>query len=158
MELVLVIDPGERIGWAVGVITDGQYKPDLLDVTGHGIMESKDFLLALNKSIDKYDTVIVETWRLQPGYQDKFVGSDFPTVQVIGAIRFLSWLYPRIKIVWQNPAKKGTGKIYAKHHLPLVADLLDRLPKSHDDAHDGDAIEHLVAYYFNTRIKVKANE
>lgn len=149
MELVLVIDPGERIGWAVARIDDDEG----LVIMDHGIMDSKEFLLALNKSIDKYDTVIVETWRLQPGYQDKFVGSDFPTVQVIGAIRFLSWLYPNIKIVWQNPAKKATGFKYANPNLPLIVDLLERLPKSHDDAHDGDAILHLVAYYFNTRIK-----
>ncbi len=157
-ERVLVIDPGERVGYCVARISnddpvDGEFAPDTIVIESHGITDLKTFALALPEALSKYDTVVVETWRLQAGREREFIGSEFLPVQLIGMIRLLCWQNPDVKLVWQSPARKKTGEKYARGHLPHITELLDRLPKSHDDAHDGDAVLHAVVYYFDTRIK-----
>jgi hypothetical protein len=155
-ERVLVIDPGERVGYCVALI-----QPELgelgfdFQITSHGITDLKTFALKLAEpeTLLKYDTVVVETWRLQAGREREFIGSEFLPVQLIGMIRLLIWQDGVTKLVWQSPARKKTGEKFARGHLPHIAELLDRLPKSHDDAHDGDAVLHAVAYYFDTRVK-----
>ena len=150
IEKVLVIDPGERVGYCVAEIG---WNMTGIQIASHGITDLKTFALALPEALVKYDTVVVETWRLQAGREKEFTGSEFLPVQLIGMIRLLCWLNPDVRLVWQSPNRKKTGEKFARGHLPHIAELLDRLPKTHDDAHDGDAVMHAVAYYFDTRIK-----
>jgi hypothetical protein len=147
-ERVLVIDPGERVGWAVVTIDEQG-----MSVLRHGITGLKDFAVKLDTSFHRYDTVVYETYRIAAEKLKQHVGSDVPTLQLIGMIRLLSWRHPEVKLVGQGPLLKNTGRKYAAVHLPAVQELLDRLPKTHDDAHDGDAVLHAAAYYFKTRVK-----
>ena len=148
-ERVLVIDPGERVGYCVAEIGAS------VEITSHGISGLKEFALKLEEVFPTYDTVVYETYRIAADKAKKHIGSDVPTLQLIGIIRHLGWRHPHVKLVDQGPVLKRTGEKYARAHLPHVAELLDRLPKSHDDAHDGDAVLHAVAYLFQSRIKAR---
>lgn len=138
---VLAIDPGERVGWAHGIASS-----DGLEVTGHGITGLKDFALKLHEVTGDYDVLVYETWRLRADRVRQFAGSDFPAVQFVGMIRLCAWLHPQVRLVSQGPDAKTTG---AKVAPQSVREVLANLPKSHDDAHDGDALMHLSKYWFD---------
>jgi hypothetical protein len=55
-ERILVVDPGERVGWAHANITSNG-----VEVTGHGITPLKDFALKLHEVAGNYDTIIYES-------------------------------------------------------------------------------------------------
>lgn len=160
---VLAIDPGERTGWAVGTVVNPagpidklRPLPTWLRVEDHGISYLRDFALALHRSVvieDKYDVVVYENWRLRPDKARSFIGSQFPTVQLIGMIRLCAWLNPRVRLVEQTPADKTTAKRALAH--PQGADIhtrLQKMPANHDDGHDGDALLHLWHWYWKENI------
>lgn len=150
---LLAIDPGERVGWATA-----EYVPETEDIgpdragfflLDHGIHSLQPFALKLGKSIDRYDIVIYETWRLAAGVAKKMVGSDMPTCQLIGMIRYLGWASD-IELVDQSPSKKKTADKTAEG---VFKELIEREPSVHDDAHDIDAVRHLWYWYWNKYVK-----
>lgn len=148
---VLAIDPGERVGYATGEIVDDPVKPGAktLRVTGHGISFLKDFALKLHEVAGGYDVIVYETWRLRAALANRFAGSDFPAVQLVGMIRLCAWVNPNVKLVGQGPAIKSTA---LKTVGPDIKRILDGLPKAHDDAHDGDALMHLHYYFWSKHL------
>lgn len=154
MTRVLAIDPGERVGWATGVIAweDGvgavSSDPPLLHVQNHGISHLKEFALKLHKVAGNYDRIVYETWRLRPQMARKFIGSEFPTVQLIGMIRLCAWANG-VPVYAQGPDTKATAtRTLAAGHHPDIAERIAKLPKVHDEAHDGDALLHLWFHFF----------
>ena len=135
-ERILTIDPGERVGWARGVVVDGA----LTDVV-HGVSALYDFALKLGKSLDNYDTLVYETWRLYPHMAKTMIGNDFQPVQLVGIIRYLSWITPHIKLVSQGANCKKTG-------LKVMSDDLKSRLSSSSEQHDQDALMHLAYYYW----------
>lgn len=135
-ERVLVIDPGERVGWAKAVITDGE----ITEVT-QGVHHLKDFALALGKGAENYGHIIYETWRLRPDMAKKMVGNDFQPVQLIGIIRYCSWLHPSIQLHSLGPSTKTTGRKV----MPQI--LSERLSHSTEE-HDRDALDLLSYWWF----------
>lgn len=154
MERILAIDPGERVGWCHGVILSSddvstyekQAQPAELEVTGHGITPLKDFAIKLAEVIGNYDRVIYEIYRIQPGKERQHVGSEVPTLQFIGMARLLGWLSD-VQLVRQTTTHRDTGYKRAPEWCPQIQEIIERLPKTHDDAHDGDALAHLAYYY-----------
>jgi hypothetical protein len=116
-----------------------------MSVTGHGITPLKDMALALAKNIGKYDTVIYETWRLYAHKAKYLIGGDMQSSQFIGMVRLLAWLNPSVKLVSQGANCMTTGDKVA---TPAIREILNNLPKSHDESHDGSALRHLSYYYF----------
>lgn len=147
---VLVVDPGERVGWCHAEIivpdprSTTQFAP-CLRVTGHGISTLKDFGLKVTEVYDNYDVVIYETWRLRADIARKMVGNDMQSSQLIGMVRLSSWQNPHVKLVAQGPAVMKTGDKVA---TPAVRAILDRLPKAHDESHDRSALLHLSYWYW----------
>lgn len=133
---VLVIDPGERVGWASAVITDG-----VITEVDQGVHPLKEFALGLHEGIHKYDTVVYETWRLFEDKAKDFVGNDFQPVQLIGMIRLLCWLHPTIEVRTKPPKCKSFGRIV----MPEI--LSTRLEHSTEE-HDKDALDLLSHYWF----------
>jgi hypothetical protein len=152
-ERILVIDPGERVGYCVAQIIEPKGYSPRLEIESHGISALKDFAMKLAEVFPTYDTVVYETYRIAADKVKQHIGSDVPTLQLIGMIRLLGWLYPEVKLVPQGPELKKTGVKFANARLEDVAELLGRMPKTHDDAHDGDAVMHAAAYLFKTRVK-----
>lgn len=160
---VLAIDPGERVGWATGVIRPVTYLDEAdikiddplkqvktrdgyeLRVEQHGISHLREFAVKLAEVINNYDIVIYETWRLRPDMAKKLVGNDMQTSQLIGMIRLSVWLSESTTLVSQGPSIKKTAE---RTTPPWLQAKLDKLPKAHDDAHDGDALLHLWHYYW----------
>lgn len=142
-ERVLVIDPGERIGWCHAVL-DREASPGVL-VTGHGITPAWDFLKKLGEVIGNYDTVVYETYRIYAHLAKQHIGSDVPTAQVVGVIRYLAMLNPQVKLVSQGASVQKNGLKVAP---PQIQEILERLPKAHDEAHDGSALAHLSHYWW----------
>lgn len=141
---ILAIDPGERVGWAVGEVDTNGYA-ERLDVCQHGITALKPFALKLFEAIGGYDVVVYETYRISANHIKHHIGSDVPTLQLIGMIRAAAWLNPQVKLVGQGPATKKTAD------KTMPDDLRERiagLPAAHDDSHDGDALRHLWHWHW----------
>jgi hypothetical protein len=146
---VLAIDPGERVGWAHGVIhtfsTEGPASEfPTLEITGHGITVAKPFILKLAQVMGDYDVVVYERWALAAGMAKKLAGSEMATSQVVGQIRYLSWVTPGVTLVGQWPADMKTARKTAPRE---ILDIIDSLPGAHDDSHDESALLHLWRYF-----------
>lgn len=148
-QLVLVVDPGERVGWVRAAVVG-----DHLEIVGHGITELKTFGLKINQVFGDYDVVVYESWRLAASMASKFAGNDFKTSQLIGMIRLSSWQNPCTKLVEQRPGNMKTG---AKVVLPHVQEIMDRLPAAHDESHDRSALLHLSYWYWKNYVVPKEN-
>ena len=167
---VLAIDPGDRVGWAVAdvVPSEGESRPgrpplpgpQVLTVVDHGITSLKEFAQQMDEEVRRgdYDAVIFENFRITPKKAHTFIGSDIPTLQLIGMIRLACW-QSRTKIVEQTPGDKTSARLSLTSKKPGVAEQaadinqrLAKMPKKHDDAHDGDALLHLWNWYFQTYI------
>lgn len=142
---VLAIDPGERVGWARGIVS-----PDSLLIEDHGISGLKPFAVKLHEVIADYDAVIYETFRLTPKGARTSIGSDLPTLQLVGMIRCAAWLNPEVKLIAQDPAIKKTADKTAKDE---ALRLIEAEPGTHDDAHDIDAVRHLSYWFWKQQMK-----
>lgn len=143
-QTVIVIDPGERVGWATAErVTDPALGADRngLFLVNHGISLLKPFALKLGESIHKYDVVIYEKFVLFSGERGRSqVGGEIPTAQLVGMIRLLAWQHDK-KLVSQSVQVKKTADKVASG---VFKELIEGESKTHDDAHDIDAIRHLV--------------
>jgi hypothetical protein len=151
---ILAIDPGERVGWATAEVTvHGPGVQHRLDVTGHGIAYLKDAALQVYKAVvdeDRIDVLVYETFILTHRGAKVMVGSDLQTAQLVGMCRLAAWLNPRVQLVPQGPAAMSSADKSMRTHPSGVSmqERLDKLPKSHDDSHDGSALRHLWTYFF----------
>ena len=153
---VLVLDPGERVGWARAEIDEhGNWSR-----VRHGITPLWDMADAVAKSQDvqgysrnedeswgkAYDTIVVETWRLYGSHAQQMIGSTFPSVQFIGAIKLICRL-SGTQYVEQAASQKRVGIARLEVDYPEWHALAIR-PVAHDDGHDQDALMHLAAFTF----------
>ena len=156
---VLALDPGQRVGWAKAEahVHSGHSKsrdgwPRLI-VEDHGIAPLRDAALAVHKAVvleDRVDVVVMEKFILTARGAKFLVGDDLQTSQFVGMVRQCCWLNPRVKLVEQMPAAMATGRKALRAGWPGAADIRERLaklPKSHDESHDGSALLHLAAWF-----------
>ena len=149
---VIAIDPGERVGWATAEFVAD---PDLGDdrnglfLTNHGISQLKPFAVKLAEVIGNYDLVIYEKYVLFGGERGRAQeGKEIPTAQLVGMIRLLAWLNDK-KLVCQAPKIKKTADKTAQG---VFKELIESESKTHDDAHDIDAIRHLWYWYWKQEV------
>lgn len=144
---VLAIDPGEKVGWAHGTIADASTDEGAgttLELTGQGITPLKPFAAKLIEVADAYDVLVYEDYRISAAKLRQHIGSNVPTLQLIGMIRLAAW-HRDVSLVTQRPADKTTALKTAPAWL--TANLAG-LPKAHDESHDGDALLHLWFYFW----------
>jgi len=151
---VLWIDPGEKCGWARALVDDAGNWTELR----HGITPWRKFVLALYKvqltSAESeleagrwpvpYDLIGYEVFRLYRSHALQQIGSDMQTSQCIGAIRLIGWL-SGARIASQGASVKRAARASSPAWLK---DYLAKFPKSHDEAHDEDALLHLWQWTF----------
>ena len=122
----------------------GTITPNNLKVESHGIAHLRDFALKLHERINDYDVIVYESFRIYPAAAKHLIGSDVPTAQLVGMIRLLGWL-SGTELVSQGANRKKVAEQTAPDWLLRE---IEKLPKTHDEAHDGDALLHLWQYYF----------
>jgi hypothetical protein len=165
---VLAVDPGERVGWATATIwpesgNRGSAHVDTLPPPGplpqlkvvdHGIAFLKDAATQIYNAVvveDRIDVVIYETWILTRRGAQISVGSDMQSSQFVGMVRLAAWLNPRVQLVAQGPKEMRSATKSLRCGHPSAGDVAERirkLPKSHDESHDGSALLHLWHYFF----------
>lgn len=150
---VIAIDPGERVGWATAeyVAPSPELGADRegLFLVNHGISLLKPFALKLAEVIPNYDIVIYEKFVLYAGEKGRSqVGSEIPTAQLVGMIRLLAWLNDK-KLVSQGATVKKTADKTAQG---VFKELIESESKTHDDAHDIDAIRHVWYWYWKQEV------
>ena len=94
MERIVAIDPGDSCGWALALSTD-----DSDSVYQAGVLPFDEMCDRLNTWLTMgegdwanfdgkaIDAVVIEDWRLRE--PEKFRGSDMPTSQQLGALRYI---------------------------------------------------------------------
>lgn len=150
------IDPGETVGYAYGeVVADRRAKGDKrLKILKYGQDKAKTFIMNLPDTMPDLAVVGYETYNITAKDLQAHLGSNVPTLQVIGMIRSRAWdeqdrrasLFPRI--LTQAPADKRTGmaaaQLWAPNLVPIIQDALDG---PHDEGHYGDALMHAIAWF-----------
>jgi hypothetical protein len=154
MMRVLAVDPGERVGWATAIVHGQDGGGHHLEVTGHGIAFLKDAALQIHQAVaveKRFDVVIYETFLLTARGAKVMVGSDLQTAQFVGMVRQSAWLNPVCQLVPQGPAAMSSARKSLRCGHPSAEDValrISKLPKSHDDSHDGSALLHLWNFFF----------
>lgn len=130
-KMILGIDPGDRTGWAVLEKHGGK-------VLDRGITRADDMPAVLTKIVNTYNItyIIYEEFILYANRAQQQTGSRFFASQVIGMIKYVSWLQGGIPLIAQ-PAN------YLKN-CERVTGL--KKPSNHDDSHDVDAINHVLLW------------
>lgn len=145
---VIAIDPGERVGWCTAEYTPGTEDP--LKLINHGISLLKPFACKFYAQVEKYDVIIYEKFVLFSGERGRSqIGGEIPTAQLVGMIRLCGWMADK-KLVSQSVQNKKTGDKVA---WGVFKELIDGEVKTHDDAHDIDAIRHLVYWAWKQEVK-----
>lgn len=87
------------------------------------------------------EVVVVEAFRLRPGRAMEQVGSEFPSVRIIGIVETLvSLCCPQPLLVYQEPGVIGRVEILEQHKTELEGLI-----------HAGDAYRHVRYYHLTTR-------
>lgn len=167
---VLALDPGEKVGWARADVyapapdlpLESAVEPSWSNLE-HGITSLREMALAIWRKLEHagtpgeykpYDLIVVESFRLSATKASSQYGSDLPTVQFIGMVRLLGWIYG-VDVVFQGPSIKRTADKTAPTWLQ---EIIANEPKNHDDAHNVDALRHLWFWTWNTYVAKPVNE
>ena len=131
VQMILGIDPGDKTGWAVLEKHGGR-------IVSRGITRADNMpeMLVQLSATYSIETIVYEEFILYANRAQQQTGSRFFASQVIGMVKFLSWLNGGIKLVVQpahflKDAEKATGW---------------KKPSNHDESHDIDAINHVLLY------------
>lgn len=96
MALILAFDPGESTGLAA--VDSGNWPPRVLQTAtvrelGELVEWWKYWILPYHELRNGLEmgALVYESWRLRPGTAKQKVGSEFPEIQVIGAIKLLAY-------------------------------------------------------------------
>lgn len=150
MTKVLVLDPGEKVGWARAEVDDlGNWSN-----VNHGITPLWTMADAIAKAQQvrddanwaNYDVIVCEAWRLYGSHAKTMIGSEFPSVQFIGAVKLVCRL-TQTEYVSQPASDKKVGLARLEVDYPDYYELATRAV-AHDDGHDQDALMHLAKYSF----------
>lgn len=150
-------DPGETVGWASGRVFEagdrGRVTPKLI-VDDYGQDKQKTYVMGLRERAAQLDLIGFESYHITARELQAHLGSDVPTLQVIGMIRMAAWegqretALPFPYIYDQPPLAKRTGMASAKLWAPdLVPIIAEALAGPHDDGHYGDALLHAIAWF-----------
>lgn len=131
MRRVIALDPGDN---NTGVARTG--KPGLVSVqTWFGYDATVRELRALMHA-GLVDTVVCEEYRLYPWLAQQQGYSDFPTVQLIGAIRLICNDYGIERVMQPATIKEPAFKICARRGIEVPG----------KNQHEKDAFVHLYHY------------
>lgn len=118
-ERIIAIDPGDGMGWAQALST-----PESDSVYAAGTWQPGELYLWLEAWLtqEAVDTVVLEDWRLKE--PERFRGSDMPTSQQLGAIKWIVSRFGPVKVVLLDPWAKrpAMGRCKANGIRPIKPD------------------------------------
>lgn len=149
VEHVIALDPGERCGWATGLMG-----LDSLRVTGYGTMVLGDMALALAEAQDinvrhddirpdpAYSRLVWESWRPRRinGTLDWIENDRLLSAQLVGQIRLVGWM-SKAELKEYSPTMK---RRFQKTMPPQLVEL----QKLASEQHPQDALMHLWGWFF----------
>jgi hypothetical protein len=149
MNTIVAIDPGQTTG--VCAIREA-HKSDDFQVVGTWQIPWEDrvtffvalfsgtFALGKSKSLLP-EVVVIENFHLRPGRALEQIGSEFPSVRVIGIVEVLVALCcPKPLLIFQDPSVIGRVSILPEHEERLAGLI-----------HAQDAYRHARYYHITTR-------
>lgn len=128
MRKVLTIDPGRTTGVCLGIYQGGRNYE--IERCWEVVWEQR-FAFVQSIAEIKPDVLVVEAFRLYAHKSQQQIGSDFPSVQLIGAIEYVAY-HANIPLIYQMPSNISQTAILDRH-LPLVQ----------GSEHKKDAYKHL---------------
>lgn len=149
-EHVIALDPGERCGWATGLMG-----LDSLEVTGYGTLRLQDMALALAKAQDvrycgaarvtnarQYGRIVWESWRprRQNGSMDWIENDRLLSAQLVGQIRLIAWMSGAETKEYSPTMKTG----FQASMPPQLVELQELASEQHPQ----DALMHLWGWFF----------
>jgi hypothetical protein len=125
IERIVAIDPGDGMGWALALSTpqsDSVYDAGTL-TPGEMFARLETWVMApMFEGEEPVDTVVLEDWRLRE--PEKWRGSDMPTSQQLGALKYIVARHSSAKIVLLDPfvKKPALGRCKANGIAPIKPD------------------------------------
>lgn len=162
--LIMGVDPGRT----TGVCLIQEQERDFWVVTSWQIPweQRVTFFVALfsgafadpNGVILLPEIVVIESFRLRPGRAMEQIGSEFPSVRVIGIVETLAEIVPQL-IALQTLIPAMTAKMVKKPLLvyqePSIISRVEILPEHKEELsgliHAQDAYRHARYYHLTTR-------
>lgn len=135
---LLAVDPGdEHVGVAAfGLSRDGWENAWSCEMTPDEFTS----YLSMMAYLGRFDVIVVEEWRLFPQAAPLLVGSDMPTSQLIGVIKYIHrqtkmgtmrWPGPEVELYFQSPQiKKPTRSLLQARKMSSLAKWL-KVPNDH---------------------------
>jgi len=124
---VLAFDPGKTTGWA---LVDGTHYEGGELLSWYG---ADRLIIKLHP-----DVVVVESFRLFPHMAKTLIGSTFPTVEVIGTLKYMTEHHMGCPLVLQEPSEaKQIRRLPPKERLPIGHKL---------SPHEKSALQHAILY------------
>lgn len=139
---------GDQVGWARADVSE-----DGISELRHGITPLWEMADTIDARGDEYDVFVIEDWRLYATHAKTMIGSTFPSVQFIGAVKLVARRYG-VKVVMQGASIKRVADARLKVDRPDIYDLVTR-EVAHKDGHDQDALRHLFYYAFKRNLRSK---
>lgn len=144
-------DPGERTGYVV-VRVCPYFKPgsnadDGFLILDQGVLTVDEVGAKLKWLITKRDVVVYETWRLYADYAMQMIGNDMQPSQVVGMIRYATWLARREEV--RAITLVAQGATVKKPAVKTMPDWLKAHMAKSSEQHDQDAIMH--AWFYATK-------
>ena len=139
MPHILALDPGERVGWAAAHVFDKELRA--ISNGAEPRVQYEDDLMAFH--VSRATVVVYERWILYPHKAAAMIGSDLPSSQFIGALKYVIRHTGALITVVDQPAhvKKTADKT-------MPEGFLDRAT----EPHDADALRHLWHYYWSVYV------
>lgn len=138
MRRIIAIDPGEMTGWAIGRIGD-----DAFVIDTYGYSPWKQFCMnymSVMDGDDPFEIVVYESWRLRKSSAMALIGSDMPSSQCIGIIKYGGW---------KHGAHMHTSEPAFKDVIDKQMGGTDYLPVRDTVEHYRDAVRHFYWYAIN---------
>jgi hypothetical protein len=132
---ILAIDPGHTTGVATGLWDSG------LDFKLWNAFQLPwEMRFTLAHEIDLADLIVIESFRLYKHKAQDQINSDFPSVQVIGAVEAFAWRLSKLEKIVKQPSSCIQNVKILSEHEEFTRGLI----------HAQDAYRHL-RYYIVTQ-------
>jgi len=153
--MYLVVDPGESTGLGTFKSWPRRQAPEVVGTTRTCRHEDRRWLLVLDDLFaqGKYDSVVIESFHLFAHKAQAQIGSEFITIEIIGAIKYIA-LRHHLTVYTLMPAqKKPFESLQLLNHLygPTTIQMCN-------SEHERDVLRLAMAFHMRVLKDLKRKE